>query len=81
VDAASGQDGPRVLPPPVQPNHDVNRAQSANDTFPAVMHIAAVRLLVADLLPALARLRDAAARRSGGRARVARTGRTQAGQA
>jgi fumarate hydratase class II len=70
-----------MLPLPVHPNDNVNCAQPANDTFPAVMHIAAVRLLVADLLPALARLRDAAARRSEGRARVARTGRTQVGQA
>jgi fumarate hydratase, class II len=61
---------------PVHPNDDVNRAQSTNDTFPAVMHIAAVRLLVADLLPALARLRDATARKSEEWARVVKIGRT-----
>jgi fumarate hydratase class II len=70
-----------VLPLPVHPNDDVNCAQSASDTIPAVMHIAAVRLLVADLLPALARLRDAAARRSEGRAWVVKIGRARVGQA
>jgi fumarate hydratase class II len=65
----------------VHPNDDVNCALPAGDTFPAVMHIAAVRLLVADLLPVLARLRGAAARTSGQRARVVMTGRTQVGQA
>ncbi len=61
---------------PVHPNDDVNSAQSTNDTFPAVMHIAALRLLVADLLPALARLRDATARKSEEWARVVKIGRT-----
>ena len=50
---------------PVHPNDDVNRGQSSNDTFPAVMHIAAVFELDRRLLPALERLRttlDAKAR-------------------
>jgi fumarate hydratase class II len=42
---------------PIHPNDDVNRGQSSNDTFPAVMHIAAVALLDHRLLPALERLR------------------------
>ena len=42
---------------PVHPNDDVNRGQSSNDTFPAVMHIATVDELDHRLLPALARLR------------------------
>jgi hypothetical protein len=45
VDAAGGQGAPRVLP-------------LTNDTFPAGMHIAAIRVLVAGLLPPLARLRE-----------------------
>ncbi len=61
---------------PVHPNDDVNCAQSTNDTFPAVMHIAALRVLVADLLPAVARLRDAAARKSEDWAQVVKIGRT-----
>ena len=42
---------------PVHPNDDVNRGQSSNDTFPAVMHIATIDELDTHLLPALERLR------------------------
>jgi fumarate hydratase class II len=42
---------------PVHPNDDVNRGQSSNDTFPAVMHIATVEELDRRLFPALERLR------------------------
>jgi fumarate hydratase class II len=42
---------------PIHPNDDVNRGQSSNDTFPAVMHIAAVDELDRRLSPALERLR------------------------
>ena len=42
---------------PVHPNDDVNRGQSSNDTFPAVMHIATLDALDRALLPALERLR------------------------
>jgi fumarate hydratase, class II len=61
---------------PIHPNDDVNRAQSTNDTFVAAMHIAAVRELVEQLLPSLAQLRDAAARKSEQWARVVKIGRT-----
>ncbi len=50
---------------PIHPNDDVNRGQSSNDTFPAVMHIATVEEIDADLLPAARALRatlDAKAR-------------------
>jgi len=43
---------------PIHPNDDVNRGQSSNDTFPAVMHIATVDLIDAKLLPAVRELRD-----------------------
>jgi fumarate hydratase class II len=43
---------------PIHPNDDVNRGQSSNDTFPAVMHIATVDLIDSKLLPALRALRD-----------------------
>jgi fumarate hydratase class II len=43
---------------PIHPNDDVNRGQSSNDTFPAVMHIATVDLIDAKLLPAVSALRD-----------------------
>jgi fumarate hydratase class II len=43
---------------PVHPNDDVNRGQSSNDTFPAVMHIATLIELDSRLLPALDQLRE-----------------------
>ncbi|HEX3538368.1 MAG TPA: class II fumarate hydratase [Stellaceae bacterium] len=43
----------------IHPNDDVNRSQSSNDAFPAVMHIAAVEAIERELLPALAELREA----------------------
>ena len=42
---------------PIHPNDDVNRSQSSNDAFPAVMHIATVEELDRSLLPAVAQLR------------------------
>ncbi|KAG6004648.1 hypothetical protein E4U21_000872 [Claviceps maximensis] len=44
---------------PVHPNDHVNRSASSNDTFPTVMHIAAVLDLEQQLLPALHSLRAA----------------------
>jgi fumarate hydratase class II len=41
---------------PVHPNDHVNRSQSSNDTFPTAMHIAAVRQVHHELLPALEHL-------------------------
>jgi fumarate hydratase class II len=43
----------------IHPNDDVNRSQSSNDAFPAVMHIAAVETIAGALLPALGELRAA----------------------
>ena len=42
---------------PIHPNDDVNRGQSSNDTFPAVMHIATLGELEGRLMPALEQLR------------------------
>ena len=47
----------------IHPNDDVNRSQSSNDAFPAVMHIAAVMAIGEELLPASAELRDALTQR------------------
>ena len=44
---------------PIHPNDDVNRSQSTNDTFPTVMHLAAVHALTTAVLPALVELRQA----------------------
>jgi len=43
----------------IHPNDDVNRSQSSNDTFPSVMHIAAVMETNERLLPKLRGLREA----------------------
>lgn len=40
----------------VHPNDDVNRSQSSNDTFPTVMHIAAIIEVNERLIPSLKRL-------------------------
>jgi len=47
----------------IHPNDDVNRSQSSNDAFPAVMHIAAAETIEGALLPALHELRVALAER------------------
>lgn len=44
---------------PVHPNDHVNMSASSNDTFPTVMHIAAVLEFEEKLLPAIQSLRDA----------------------
>jgi fumarate hydratase class II len=44
---------------PVHPNDHVNMGQSSNDSFPTVMHIAAVEQLHHELLPALEHLGEA----------------------
>src|ERR1700733_5964269 len=41
---------------PVHPNDDVNKAQSSNDVFPTVMHVAAAIQIHEALLPAVAKL-------------------------
>jgi len=61
---------------PIHPNDDVNRGQSSNDTFPAVMHLATVGELDRRLLPALERLRatlDAKAHAFAGIVMIGRT--------
>ncbi|MBS0328137.1 MAG: class II fumarate hydratase [Proteobacteria bacterium] len=61
---------------PIHPNDDVNRGQSSNDTFPAVMHMATVDVLDHRLLPALERLHatlDAKAKAFAGIVMIGRT--------
>jgi fumarate hydratase class II len=43
---------------PVHPNDHVNKSQSSNDSFPTAMHVAAVRAIHAELIPALTAMRD-----------------------
>ncbi len=42
----------------IQPNDDVNKSQSSNDTFPTGMHIAAYKKIVETTLPGIKKLRD-----------------------
>lgn len=49
---------PRGAKMPVHPNDDVNLGQSTNDVFPTAMHMAAVRALSAQLIPAVRYLRE-----------------------
>jgi fumarate hydratase class II len=61
---------------PINPNDDVNHSQSSNDTFPTVMHIAAVEVLYDVLLPAVAVLSQTFKKKSLAFADVVMTGRT-----
>ncbi|MDX6535518.1 MAG: fumarate hydratase, class [Gaiellales bacterium] len=60
----------------VHPNDHVNMGQSSNDVFPSAVHLAAVDLIVSELLPALEQLGDALARKAGEFADVVKAGRT-----
>jgi len=61
---------------PVHPNDHVNASQSSNDVFPSAIHLAAVRLIVVSLLPALGRLADALEAKAAEFAGVVKSGRT-----
>lgn len=61
---------------PVHPNDHVNMSASSNDSFPTVMHIAAVLELTEELIPALESLRDALNRKSRQFDRIIKIGRT-----
>jgi fumarate hydratase class II len=61
---------------PINPNDDVNHSQSSNDTFPAVMHIAAVQVIEDRLIPAVERLAEIFRRKTLDFADVVMTGRT-----
>jgi fumarate hydratase class II len=43
---------------PIHPNDDVNRSQSSNDVFPAVMHVATVAGIARKVVPAVQGLRN-----------------------
>lgn len=43
----------------LNPNDDVNKSQSSNDTFPTAMHIATYKLVFEKMMPALELLRNA----------------------
>ena len=61
---------------PVHPNDHVNMGASSNDTFPTVMHIAAVLDLEQSLLPSLVALKDAIKAKSQAFEKIIKIGRT-----
>lgn len=61
---------------PVHPNDHVNMSASSNDSFPTVMHVAAVLELEDALLPALAALRNVMSSKSAQFAKIIKIGRT-----
>jgi fumarate hydratase, class II len=66
----------RRLGRPVHPNDHVNASQSSNDVFPSAIHLAAVRLLVLDLIPALDHLAATLQAKAAEFATVVKVGRT-----
>lgn len=61
---------------PVHPNDHVNMGQSSNDTFPTVMHIAAVEQIHHELVPALESLHAALAEKAAAFMPIVKIGRT-----
>lgn len=61
---------------PVHPNDHCNMSQSSNDTFPTVMHIAAVQEIARLLVPELTDLRDSLQKKSDEFKDIIKIGRT-----
>ncbi|EZH75964.1 fumarate hydratase [Aquimarina atlantica] len=60
----------------LQPNDDVNKSQSSNDTFPTGMHIAAYKKIVEVTIPGVIQLRDTLKKKSEEFKNVVKIGRT-----
>jgi fumarate hydratase class II len=60
----------------IQPNDDVNKSQSSNDTFPTGMHIAAYKKIVEITIPGVIQLRDTLKNKSVAFKNVVKIGRT-----
>ncbi len=60
----------------IQPNDDVNKSQSSNDTFPTGMHIAAYKKIIETTIPGVEQLRDTLQKKSEAFADVVKIGRT-----
>lgn len=69
--ASRRADGPRV-----HPNDHVNCGQSSNDVIPTAIHLSCRAALAEELLPALARLRDALAEKARAFDGIVKSGRT-----
>ncbi|MBS9462089.1 class II fumarate hydratase [Flagellimonas sp. 389] len=60
----------------IQPNDDVNKSQSSNDTFPTGMHIAAYKKIIDVTIPGVQQLRDTLEKKSKEFQDVVKIGRT-----
>ena len=60
----------------LNPNDDVNKSQSSNDTYPTAMHIAAYKQTVEVTLPGLTHLRDILNQKANAFNDIVKTGRT-----
>lgn len=60
----------------INPNDDVNKSQSSNDTFPTAMHIAAVKILLDKTIPGIEQLRDTLTAKSVEFMHIVKIGRT-----
>ena len=60
----------------IQPNDDVNKSQSSNDTFPTGMHIATYKKVVETTIPGIQKLRDTLQKKSEQFKSVVKIGRT-----
>ncbi len=60
----------------LQPNDDVNKSQSSNDTFPTGMHIAAYKKVIEVTLPGIVKLRNTLKKKSEEFKDVVKIGRT-----
>ena len=60
----------------IQPNDDVNKSQSSNDTFPTGMHIAAYKKIIEVTIPGIEQLRNTLQKKSEAFKDVVKIGRT-----
>ena len=60
----------------LNPNDDVNKSQSSNDTYPTAMHIAAYKLTAEVTLPGIKKLRDTLTSKADAFKDIVKTGRT-----
>ena len=60
----------------LNPNDDVNKSQSSNDTFPTAMHIAAYKQVSENTIPAIKNLRDTLDSKAKDFKNIVKTGRT-----
>lgn len=60
----------------LQPNDDVNKSQSSNDTYPTAMHIACYKILIENTIPSVEQLRDTLQKKSQDFKDIVKIGRT-----